>query len=160
MIGEIDPLPVDKIEKIVLCSGKIYFDVIEERRERNIDNVAVIRIEQLYPFPQESLVAELARFPHAREICWTQEEPQNMGAWYSIQHAIRLCMKPDQYLVYAGRSAMSAPAGGDFHKHQERQRAVVNEALHVGTSEKRKTMARQPQLVAEFKPQSQLGDNI
>jgi len=158
VIGETDVLDPAGIERIVLCSGKVYFDLLETRRERNITNIALIRVEQLYPFPAEQLTAELKKFPGAREICWAQEEPQNQGAWYSIQHAIRTCMSSSQTLYYSGRVAMAAPAGGDYHKSIERQRQLVEHALTLATQTKRQDMSQQPQLTASQDVRSQLGE--
>ena len=158
VIGETDPLPPEGIERVVLCSGKVYFDLLETRRERNLANIALLRLEQLYPFPSEQLSAELRKFPHAREVCWAQEEPQNQGAWYSIQHAIRSCLSPDQTLYYAGRVAMAAPAGGDYHKSVERQRNLVNHALTLASQTARTDTSLQPQLTASHTGTAQLGD--
>ena len=129
VIGEQDAVKPDEVERVVLCSGKVYWDIVEARREQNITNIAIVRLEQLYPFPSEELTAGIKKFPRAREICWAQEEPQNQGAWYSIQHSIRTCMSSSQTLYYAGRMAMAAPAGGDHHKSVERQRKLIQDAL-------------------------------
>ncbi|HMP72640.1 MAG TPA: 2-oxoglutarate dehydrogenase E1 component [Kiritimatiellia bacterium] len=158
VINEIDSIPDHKVERVVLCSGKVYFDLLEARRERGIDNIAILRIEQLYPFPQERLTLELSRYSNASVICWAQEEPQNQGAWYSIQHAIRLCMRDGQNLVYAGRMPMAAPAGGDYQKHLKRQQAVVDDALTLDVGPGSLHASQQPQLVAHQPPQPQLGD--
>jgi len=148
VIGEQDPLDASAVKRVVICSGKVYFDILEARREQNINNVAVIRLEQMYPFPSEEIINELKKYPKAREICWAQEEPQNQGAWYSIQHAIRTCLGPKQELYYAGRMAMAAPAGGDHHKSVERQRSLVQAALTLANkaSEQDLNMSQQPQL--------------
>ncbi|HMP90529.1 MAG TPA: 2-oxoglutarate dehydrogenase E1 component [Kiritimatiellia bacterium] len=158
VIGEVDDLKPDDVERIVLCSGKVYYDLVEARRERGVDNIAIFRIEQLYPFPAEVLTAELKKYPKAREICWAQEDPQNQGAWYSIQHAIRTCMSSSQTLYYSGRVAMAAPAGGDYHKSIERQRNLVDHALTLISQTKRKDLSMQPQLTASQNAQPQLGD--
>jgi len=158
VIGEIDPINAAEVERVVLCSGKVYFDILEARREANISNIALVRIEQLYPFPSEALAAELKKFPKAREICWAQEEPQNQGAWYSIQHAIRTCMSTSQNLFYSGRMAMAAPAGGDYHKSIERQRILISHALTLATQSTKQDMSMQPQLTASNHGQQQLGD--
>ncbi|HMO50978.1 MAG TPA: 2-oxoglutarate dehydrogenase E1 component [Kiritimatiellia bacterium] len=158
VIGEEDGLDPAEIERVVLCSGKVYFDILETRRELNIRNIALVRVEQLYPFPSEELTAEIAKYPKAREVCWAQEEPQNQGAWYSIQHAIRTCMTPQQTLYYSGRVAMAAPAGGDYHKSIERQRNLINHALTLATQTTARTdLSLQPQLTASQSGQPQLG---
>ncbi len=129
VIGELDPLPPDPVRRVVACSGKVYYDLLEARRERGINDIAIIRVEQLYPFPADELTRQLQRFRNAREIYWGQEEPQNQGAWLSIQDALRACLQTGQDLFYAGRAAMAAPAGGDYHKHLERQNILVDTAL-------------------------------
>ena len=158
VIGETDPLVATDVERVVICSGKVYFDVLESRRELGITNIAIFRLEQLYPFPSEALTAELKKFPNTREICWCQEEPQNQGAWYSIQHAIRTCMSSAQTLYYAGRVAMAAPAGGDYHKSIERQRTLINHALTLATQSSKQDMSLQPQLTASQHGHHQLGE--
>jgi 2-oxoglutarate dehydrogenase E1 component len=159
VIGEIDPIKPAAVERIVLCSGKVYFDLLEARREQTIDNIALIRLEQIYPFPAERLTAVFKEFPQAREVCWAQEEPQNQGAWYSIQHAIRTCLSPRQTLYYAGRPAMAAPAGGDYHASVERQRRLVTDALSLatGSGSNRCDLTEQPQLTATQPGTQQLG---
>ena len=129
VISELDPLKPSDIKRVVLCSGKVYFDLLEARRERGITDIAIARVEQLYPFPDADIAAELKRYPKASEVVWTQEEPQNQGAWLSIQDALRGCLQPGQTLGYAGRAAMAAPAGGDHHKHLERTKKMLNDAL-------------------------------
>ena len=129
VIGELDPLATDAVRRVVACSGKVYYDLLEARRERGVNDIAIIRVEQLYPFPTDELTRQLQRFRNAREIYWCQEEPQNQGAWLSIQDALRACLQKGQELFYAGRAAMAAPAGGDYHKHLERQNLLVDTAL-------------------------------
>ncbi len=158
VIGEIDPIDPAAVERVVICSGKVYFDLLEQRRETGIANIALLRLEQLYPFPAEVLIAELAKFPNATEICWCQEEPQNQGAWYSIQHAIRTCLTDKQTLYYAGRMAMAAPAGGDYHKSVERQRTLVNHALTLATASTKRDLSQVPQLTASQPIHHQLGE--
>ncbi|MFH0909684.1 MAG: 2-oxoglutarate dehydrogenase E1 component [bacterium] len=131
VIGEIDPLKSAEVKRIVMCSGKVYYDILEARRERNMASTAILRLEQMYPFPAKALTRELSKFPKATEFIWAQEEPQNQGAWYLIQHALRTCIQPGQDLHYAGRPASAAPAGGDYHRHLERQERVVEDALGV-----------------------------
>jgi 2-oxoglutarate dehydrogenase E1 component len=159
VIGEEDPVAPEAVDRVVICSGKVYFDLLETRRELNITNIAIIRVEQLYPFPAEELTEELRKYRRAREVCWAQEEPQNQGAWYSIQHAIRTCMSSSQTLYYAGRFAMAAPAGGDYHKSIERQRNLVQQALTLATEPLRQAdTSHQPQLTAAQSGQAQLGE--
>ena len=129
MIPEADPLKPDEVKRVVLCTGKVYYDLLEARRERGIANIALVRVEQLYPFPDAAIRTEVAKYPKAREVVWAQEEPQNQGAWYIIQDALRTCMAENQVLYYAGRAPMAAPAGGDYHKHLERTRKLIDDAL-------------------------------
>jgi 2-oxoglutarate dehydrogenase E1 component len=148
VIGEVDPVKDGDVKRVVLCSGKVFFDLLETRRERGISDIALIRLEQLYPFPGDLLSAELKRYRNAPEVIWAQEEPQNQGAWYSIQHAIRSCMKSEQVLNYVGRAPMSAPSGGDHAKSAERQKLLVDQALTLPQKPVASPATLQPQLVA------------
>ena len=129
VIGEIDALEPSEVRRIVACSGKVYYDLLIARRERRLDNVAIIRVEQLYPFPHKQFAAEMKRYPNALEVVWCQEEPQNQGAWYQTQHYFDENMRPDQRLFYAGRASAAAPAGGYLSRHNQRQKALVEQAF-------------------------------
>jgi 2-oxoglutarate dehydrogenase E1 component len=129
VIGEIDGLEPKQVTRIVACSGKVYYDLLIARRERRLDNVAIIRVEQLYPFPHKQFAAEMKRYPNAAEVVWCQEEPQNQGAWYQTQHYFEENMRPDQRLFYAGRLSAAAPAGGYLSRHNQRQKALVEQAF-------------------------------
>ncbi len=123
-----------KIRRVVLCSGKVYFDLLEERDARGIDDVYLLRVEQFYPFPAHSMVQELSRFKEA-EIVWCQEEPKNQGGWYFMEPNIewvltRIGAKHSRPR-YVGRSATASPATGLASQHKEQQQALVNEALTV-----------------------------
>ncbi|MEO6226319.1 MAG: 2-oxoglutarate dehydrogenase E1 component [Thermomonas sp.] len=118
-----------KVRRVVLCSGKVYYDLFEEAQKQGIKDVAVVRVEQLYPFPREQLVAELKRHASAKEVMWCQEEPQNQGAWYQIQHHLRACLQPSQVLDYAGRARSPSPAAGHMAEHVAEQAALVADAL-------------------------------
>lgn len=148
VIGEIDPLKPSDIRRICICSGKVYYDLLEARRERKITDIAILRLEQIYPFPIADLTRELGRFTRARQIYWVQEEPQNQGAWYSIQDTLRLVMLPGQTLGYAGRASMAAPSGGDHQKHLERQKALIDTALAQKPGEETELISAKPQLAA------------
>lgn len=130
-IGETDDLDPAGIRRVVLCGGKVYYDLLEKRRENGQENIALIRIEQLYPFPKEALKREISWYLNADEVVWAQEEPMNQGAWYAIQHDIRDCMLPHQSLSYAGRLRSAAPSGGHHSRHVERQRRLVDAALNM-----------------------------
>ncbi|MCX7153577.1 MAG: 2-oxoglutarate dehydrogenase E1 component [Proteobacteria bacterium] len=129
VLSEIDALEAKDVTRIIACSGKVYYDVLSARRERRHDNVAIIRVEQLYPFPHKQFAAEMKRYPNANEVVWCQEEPQNQGAWYQIRHYLQENMRDEQRLFYAGRPSSAAPAGGYLAKHNERQKALVDQAF-------------------------------
>ena len=130
VIDEIDDIKAKDVEKVVMCAGKVYFDLLKERREREISNIAMVRVEQLYPFPEKELTNLLRRrYGKAKTVVWCQEEPKNQGAWYSSQHHFRRCMRDDQELLYAGREASASPAVGYPKVHHEQQRQLVEEAL-------------------------------
>ena len=128
-IDDIDPAGVDRL---ILCSGKVYFDLLERRREAEAGNAAIVRLEQLYPFPEAELEAVIAPYRNLKEVVWCQEEPMNQGAWYASQHHMRrVILKHDEelYLAYAGREAFAAPAGGYSGAHNLRQQRLVDDAL-------------------------------
>jgi 2-oxoglutarate dehydrogenase E1 component len=132
VLPEVDDLDPSAVERVVLCSGKVYFELLEARREAQVGNVAIIRLEQLYPFPEAELEKTMAVYHNAREVVWCQEEPMNQGAWYASQHHMRrVTLKHDEgiYLAYAGRDAFAASASGHAHLHNLRQRGLVEEAL-------------------------------
>ncbi|MGH8556623.1 MAG: 2-oxoglutarate dehydrogenase E1 component [Methylococcales bacterium] len=130
LIGEIDEISPRKITRVVLCSGKVYFDLLEARREQQLDHVAILRIEQLYPFPLGQLTNELKHYPKMKELIWCQEEPQNQGAWYQIKHRFLNLVGDRIRLEYAGRPMSASPAEGNFKRHIEGQRKVVEIALN------------------------------
>ncbi len=123
------------VERMVLCSGKVYYDLRQAFEERNPDNVAVMRVEQLYPFPRPEVKAELERFPNLREVVWCQEEPMNQGAWFQIRHHLQACIGVRHSLYYAGRGRSPAPACGSFHMHLREQNALVEQALFAPQSD-------------------------
>ncbi len=122
-------LKADKVKRVVVCSGKVYYDLAKKREEKGADDVAVIRVEQLYPFPHKAFAAELKKYPNATDIVWCQDEPQNQGAWFFIQHNIHENMLEGQKLGYAGRAASASPAVGYSHLHTEQQKALVDAAF-------------------------------
>ena len=127
---EIDHLAPDKVTRIILCCGKVYYDLLEKRRELNKTQIAIIRIEQLYPFPDIELKEALKYYENANDIVWCQEEPKNQGAWYSIQHHLVETLRSGQDLRYVGRAAAAAAAVGYLHLHLEQQKALLEEALN------------------------------
>jgi 2-oxoglutarate dehydrogenase E1 component len=129
LIGEIDPHDPAQVTRVILCSGKVFYDLIETRRKENLKHVAIIRIEQLYPFPYDEFMQELSAYPKLKELIWCQEEPENQGAWHQIKHRFLSLLEKDITLSYAGRPMSAAPAVGQFHRHLEQQKQVVQDAL-------------------------------
>jgi 2-oxoglutarate dehydrogenase E1 component len=130
VIGEQKEIADDaKVKRVICCSGKVYYDLVKKREEKGQDDVAILRVEQLYPFPHKAFGAELKKYPNATEIVWCQDEPQNQGAWFFIQHNIHENMLDGQKLGYAGRAASASPAVGYAHLHQEQQKALVEAAF-------------------------------
>ncbi len=130
VIGDttVDP---KKAKRVVFCSGRVYYDLMTERRTRELDDIALVRIEQLYPFPHKAFDAELNRYPNATHVVWCQDEPQNQGAWFFVQHHMHVALKPTQKLAYAGRPASASPAVGYYDKHYAQQKELVDAALGV-----------------------------
>ena len=132
VIPDIDDIDPGKVKRVVFCSGKVYYDLRAARRERGIDDVAIVRLEQLYPFPHDEFKAEIDRYTKAKEIVWCQEEPGNQGAWHRIQHYLLRHLLPTQKLSYALRPSSASPAVGYLALHNEQQKAVVDAALTHG----------------------------
>ena len=130
VIGETDPaVDTKKVTRVIGCSGKVYYDLINARREQEDKDVAIFRIEQLYPFPHKSLAAEFKRYPALSEVVWCQDEPANQGPWFYVQHHVLENMTDGQKLAYAGRAASASPAVGYFVKHSEQQKALIEQAF-------------------------------
>ena len=129
MIGDTTAKDAKKVRRVVLCSGKVYYDLIEEAGKRRLEDVAIVRVEQLYPFPRDEVKAELAKYPSAQEVVWCQEEPQNQGAWYQIKHHLAASIADEHSLHYAGRVRSPAPACGHLNTHIIEQNALVDQAL-------------------------------
>jgi 2-oxoglutarate dehydrogenase E1 component len=133
VIGEVDAMDALRVERVVLCSGKVYYDLLERRREDRAEEVAIVRLEQLYPFPEAELGQVIAPYTNLKDVVWCQEEPMNQGAWYSSQHHMRrviLKHSEDLYLSYAGREASAAPAAGYMQMHIQQQQRLVEDALY------------------------------
>ncbi|MBF0251578.1 MAG: 2-oxoglutarate dehydrogenase E1 component [Alphaproteobacteria bacterium] len=133
VLGEHDRLVLDKkIRRVILCSGKVYYDLLQERRIREINDVAIVRVEQLYPFPWQGLVQQLGRYPHA-EVVWCQEEPANMGAWFFVNQRINAILRDfghqSECVAYVGRRGAASPATGLLSRHVEQQKWIVDQAL-------------------------------
>ncbi|MDT0594467.1 2-oxoglutarate dehydrogenase E1 component [Glaciecola petra] len=131
VIGEIDDIPSEKVERVIMCSGKVYFDLLEQRRKNELNNIAIVRIEQLYPFPQKEMDEIVEQYAHVKDWVWCQEEPQNQGAWYCSQHHFNQSIPKDAKLTYAGRSASASPAVGYLSVHNQQQKALVEDALTI-----------------------------
>ena len=150
VIDELDPIDAGEVRRVVFCSGKVYFDLLKARRKDGIGDVALVRIEQLYPFPAEEYGATLARYPNLREVVWCQEEPQNQGAWYQIRHRLQEPVQGRCPLLYAGRAPAAAPATGIGMIHDSEQHALVDAALHATVAERsaRRTSRLKPDAAA------------
>ena len=116
-------------KRVVVCGGKVYYELVEAAEAKGLKDVAIVRVEQPYPFPRTELTAELKRFGNAREVMWCQEEPMNQGAWYQIQHHLRACLQPGQVLDYTGRPRSAAPAAGHLKTHVAEQAKLLADAL-------------------------------
>ena len=133
IIAETEALAADsKIRRVVVCSGKVYYELLEAREERGINDIAIIRLEQYYPFPEEELAKELSRYKNAT-VTWCQEEPKNMGAWTFVDRLLEdAIIKADikgKRPEYAGRPAAASPAAGYARIHKAKQAALIDEAL-------------------------------
>jgi 2-oxoglutarate dehydrogenase E1 component len=129
VIDDVDDIKPSAVTRIVLCTGKVYFDLLKSRRESKVDTVAVVRLEQLYPFPSDEYEAVIRKYADAREVVWCQEEPQNQGSWYQIRHRLQLPLSAKHELLYAGRAGAAAPATGIAALHEQQQKNLVTAAL-------------------------------
>ncbi|MCL2162727.1 MAG: 2-oxoglutarate dehydrogenase E1 component, partial [Betaproteobacteria bacterium] len=131
VIPEIEPLDSKKVTRIVLCQGKLYYELLAYRREQKITNAALVRIEQLYPFPVQAFTAAIEQFPNAKEVVWCQEEPRNQGAWYwlaSRQHLVNV-LGTRRKLLLVSRPAAASPAVGYHAKHMQQQKDIIEHAF-------------------------------
>jgi 2-oxoglutarate decarboxylase len=126
----LDVATSDAVKRVILTSGKVYYD-LKQARDKASANVAILRLEQFYPFPQQLLIDALAQYPGATEIIWVQEEPRNMGGWPFVHERLQSLMKDGQKLQYVGRPVAAAPATGSHHRHEDQQKALVNRALGI-----------------------------
>ena len=127
-VAELDP---KKVTRVVVCAGKIFYELLATRREHKIENVAILRLEQLYPFPNEVFAAEMKKYPKAKELVWVQEEPQNQGAWYASRHHFADHASEGQKLEVVARPASASPAVGYYTKHNAQQKIVIESALRI-----------------------------
>lgn len=132
VIGETDSnIHAQKVKRVVMCSGKVYYDLLEQRRQNEQTDVAIIRIEQLYPFPYEEMKKVLEPYAHVKDFVWCQEEPQNQGAWYCSKHNFEASIPEKAKLTYAGRPASASPAVGYTSLHTQQQKQLVDDALTI-----------------------------
>lgn len=131
VIGETESLDDKAVTSVVMCSGKVYYDLFEKRQNLKRQDTALIRLEQLYPFPEKALAAELKRYPNAKRFVWCQEEPKNQGAWYPSQHHVWALLPSGAVLEYVGRPLLAAPAVGDPHLHVKQLQEFLNDAFGV-----------------------------
>ena len=131
VIDEIDEMDAAKVKRVVMCSGKVYYDLLDQRRKGEQEDVAIIRIEQLYPFPHAEIEPIINKFKHVTDWVWCQEEPQNQGAWYCSQHHFWSAIPDGAKLSYAGRSASASPAVGYISVHNQQQKDLVDDALTI-----------------------------
>jgi len=130
-----DPKEVaaDDVTRIILCSGKVYYDLYDYREQNNVSNTVILRVEQLYPFPEAELHEMFSLYPNVQTVVWCQEEPMNQGAWYCSQHHMRHVVhrtNPALYLNYAGREGSAAPAAGYMARHTEEQNRLIDHAFN------------------------------
>ncbi len=135
-VSTVDP---KKVKRVVVCTGKVYYDLLAARRERGLDDVALVRVEQLYPFAHKAFEAEMKKFPSASQVIWCQDEPQNQGAWFYVQHHIAEALKEGQKLGYAGRAPSASPAVGYYDKHYAQQKELIAAALGEARSRSKKS---------------------
>ena len=127
-----DPAVEDRrgIDRVLLCSGKIYYTLLESKKIRGVDDIAIVRIEQLYPYPSESVRTLLNQYPNLRNVVWVQEEPRNMGAWRNLLHQFQRCLPPQVTLDYAGRDSRAVTASGSIEVHRREEALLVEAAFH------------------------------
>ncbi len=138
LIDEVDDLDPNRVTRLVLCTGKVYYDLLARRREAGLKHVAIVRVEQIYPFPDAEIKAALDAWPRAMDVCWAQEEPRNQGSWFFMLSRRHLagCIDGGRTLGYAGRDYSASPAAGYLGLHKEQQHALVEEALGLQPARK------------------------
>jgi len=130
IIGEIDSqINAEQVKRVIICSGKVYYDLVNTRKENQAKDTVIFRAEQLYPFAHKDFSDELAKYPNATEVVWCQDEPRNQGAWFYVQHHLLENMNESQKLGYAGRPASASPAVGYYAKHNEQQKSLLEAAF-------------------------------
>ncbi len=135
VIDEVDSLEAGRVTRLILCMGKIYYDLLEKRRSEALEDIAIVRIEQLYPFPGDCLADVFQRYPHLEQVVWCQEEPRNQGAWYSQKHHLQRVLRGNITLECVGRPAQASSAVGSLKVHREQQRTLVATALGLAVDD-------------------------
>jgi 2-oxoglutarate dehydrogenase E1 component len=131
----------DTIRRILFCSGKVFYSLAQAREKENVKGTALIRVEQLYPFPKKEIQAVLAKYRQAREICWVQEEPKNRGAWSFMEPQLRELLPDPAVLTYYGRDEAASPATGSYKMHQVEEQEIIGHALEIVSKEKQDAAA-------------------
>jgi 2-oxoglutarate dehydrogenase E1 component len=129
VIAETEKLSPKKVTRVLVCSGKVYYELLSHRRETKADNIAIVRLEQQYPFPHAEYTKAVSQFAQAKEVVWVQEEPQNQGAWYRLRAYLRSDTPDSMVLAYAGRPISASPAVGYATKHLAEQKQLVEDAF-------------------------------
>ncbi|MEO8847139.1 MAG: 2-oxoglutarate dehydrogenase E1 component, partial [Casimicrobiaceae bacterium] len=142
VIGESESIDAAKVRRVLLCSGKVYYELLAHRREQKITDIAILRLEQQYPFPHDEYKAAVKKFANASEIVWVQEEPQNQGAWYRLRAYLRADLAASKLLAYAGRPISASPAVGYAAKHMLEQKQIVADAFAPKLSSGEMVLAR------------------
>jgi 2-oxoglutarate dehydrogenase E1 component len=124
-------LPREKVKRLLLCTGKVYYALHAERLKQKLDNVAIVRVEQLYPFPQKEIQGILSKYRDAQDVCWVQEEPKNRGAWTFMRNWLEQMLPDAAVLTYVGREAASSPATGSYKVHEAEEKELVSQALDL-----------------------------
>ena len=131
VVGEADPLDAGKVVRLIFCMGKVYYDLADKRRSMNIEDTAIVRIEQLYPFPEKELAEILNQYPDVSQAVWCQEEPRNQGAWYSQKHHLLQVLGDSTSLECVSRPAQASSASGSLKVHQAQQQYIVEAAFGI-----------------------------
>jgi 2-oxoglutarate dehydrogenase E1 component len=129
VIGDVDGVDPAKVRRVIVCSGKVYYDLAAHRRENEVRDIAIVRLEQQYPFPHAEFKAEMAKYTKAKEVVWCQEEPQNQGAWYRLRAYLRADSLDSQVVAFAGRPVSASPAVGYAAKHVAEQKQLIEDAF-------------------------------
>ena len=133
VIDEIDEIDPNEVSRLLFCTGKVYYDLLEARRKNEISNIAIARIEQLFPFPKSAVEATIERYPNLKQVLWVQEEPKNQGGWYYMQSRGTMlgCLQDHHVFGYAGRFYSASPATGHMNMHREQQEQLISDALQL-----------------------------